>query len=406
MINKFMARQPILDMHQRLYGYEMLFRDSEKNYYPEGMDSDAATKQMICSIQTDFNLKALTGGKRAFLNLTREMCMSDIVLLLNPDLFVVEILEDATIDKAFLDQIDYLKRKYHYVFAIDDYTGQPKFDALIPYVDIVKVDFVLCNDEKRKKIARGPARKKKLLAEKVETEHDFDLAKRCGYQLVQGYYFKKPIVIKTESIAISTVTHMRLWQEINKPVPKFDEMAAIILKDAGMTLRLLNKSNTLQFFRGSKIASVQQALVRMGIEESKRWILLILLQECLQSQNDEYIRLALGRAKFLETMYIEIDKQEQANDAYIAGMFSVFSKEDAKLADILEKLMLSEEIQTAILSGGDTMGEILSALREYEDGVWDGVNTLCEKYGLTQRRLAQLYSEAMYYADDAFNYTI
>ena len=31
MINKFMARQPILDMHQRLYGYEMLFRDSEKN---------------------------------------------------------------------------------------------------------------------------------------------------------------------------------------------------------------------------------------------------------------------------------------------------------------------------------------------------------------------------------------
>ncbi len=402
---KYLARQPIVDMNRQLFAYEMLYRVSEENSFPSEADSDAATRNLLCSIQTDFNLKELTGGKRAFINLTRQMCMSDIILLLAADTFVIEILEDAEVDRPFLEQLAWLKEQ-GYTFALDDYAGQPQFEEIIPYMEIIKVDFQRCNDQQRVEIARRFAGKKQLLAEKVQTEHDFSLAKRCGYSLAQGYYLKRPVVMRAESISISTVTHMRLWKEVNKIEPEFDKMATIILNDAGMTMRLLNKSNTLRFFRGNKIDSVQHALVRMGSEETKRWIILILLQDCLQGENDEYIRLALERAKFLEYIFVEMGAKDRASNAYITGMFSVFSGDKSRVREVLSEMLLPDEVQSALLREEGLMGEMLTYIKQYEEGEWSVPDSLCEAYGINQQRLVALYRKAVNHADEAFRVAV
>jgi EAL and modified HD-GYP domain-containing signal transduction protein len=48
----FAARQPILDRHKSLFGYELLFRTSLDNVFPD-VDQEKATSKMIEVLQFD-----------------------------------------------------------------------------------------------------------------------------------------------------------------------------------------------------------------------------------------------------------------------------------------------------------------------------------------------------------------
>lgn len=45
-MHSFFARQPIMDVNHRVYGYELLFRNSEDNTFPN-VSSCSATKRLI-----------------------------------------------------------------------------------------------------------------------------------------------------------------------------------------------------------------------------------------------------------------------------------------------------------------------------------------------------------------------
>ncbi|MGL1604105.1 EAL and HDOD domain-containing protein, partial [Vibrio parahaemolyticus] len=47
MYTTYVARQPILNAKRHTLGYELLFRDGEKNAFPEYMDADRATYRLI-----------------------------------------------------------------------------------------------------------------------------------------------------------------------------------------------------------------------------------------------------------------------------------------------------------------------------------------------------------------------
>lgn len=66
-----------------------------------------------------------------------------------------------------------------------------------------------------------------LLAEKVETKAELDRAAAAGYQLFQGYYFSRPVVISKETAQIAMATYSRLWKEISKPNPDFSRLAEL-----------------------------------------------------------------------------------------------------------------------------------------------------------------------------------
>ena len=90
----FIARQPILDVDLKLYGYELLYRDGKDNYYPNEIDGTAATRILISLMNTEFDIPALTDGKPSFINFTEELFASNFSQHLNPDNVIIEILED------------------------------------------------------------------------------------------------------------------------------------------------------------------------------------------------------------------------------------------------------------------------------------------------------------------------
>lgn len=115
----FVARQPIFDRHRHLYAYELLFRSGPTNVF-SATDGDRASVKVIADSFLRPGLQRITGGKRAFINFTRDTLVRGYATLLPRDLVVVEILEDVEQDAEVFDACSDLKRR-GYTIALDDF---------------------------------------------------------------------------------------------------------------------------------------------------------------------------------------------------------------------------------------------------------------------------------------------
>src|SRR5580704_851786 len=91
---RYVARQPILDAHGNMHGYELLFRAGATSSVFTG-DGDAATRTVLDNTLI-FGLEKLTGGLPAFVNCTREALVGGLAMVLPSEHTVLEILETLT----------------------------------------------------------------------------------------------------------------------------------------------------------------------------------------------------------------------------------------------------------------------------------------------------------------------
>lgn len=396
----YVARQPIYNSDKSLFGYELLYRDSDKNCY-SNINEDKATRELTYNVLSEFDFYSLTNEKYGFINFTKESLMSELPLFFNPNNIIIEILENVDLDQSLIDRILFLKEK-NYKFALDDFIDDGTYDAIVPYIDIIKVEYSLLDEEKRKNIAKK-YRNKKLLAERIETQNDYNNAIDDGYTLFQGYYFSKPIMISKVSINIGASTYIRLWKEISKANPSFDSLADIIKIDAGVTYKLLALMNTPIYYRIGKINSIKQALVRLGINETKKWILLLFLRDVSNTDNDEFAKVSLIRAIFMEKLISKLGYSNRSNDAYMVGLLSMIDNTlEQDILDVLDTLELSNNTKMALINKEGILYEILECIKEYELSNWKKVYDFNTSYALDENDIYYIYLESLRYADNMF----
>ena len=195
----FLARQPIFNPQKQVVAYEILYRSGNKNTYDLSMNGDLATAAVVVDALINFGIKKLTGGKVAFINFTRKLLIEDLPTLFDTEALAVEILETLEVDDVLIDKCRELKEK-GYTIALDDFIGDARFDRIIPYVDIIKVDFLVLKTEGRKYIADKYSKfGLKLLAEKVESEKDFEEAKELDF-LHYGSSYKNLYLLLLEDL--------------------------------------------------------------------------------------------------------------------------------------------------------------------------------------------------------------
>jgi c-di-GMP-related signal transduction protein len=85
---KFLARQPILDRHRRLFAYELLFRSGPANF----CDHPNLEEASVAMLDTSFliGLQRLTDGQLGFVNCPRDFLLKDYVSLFPPNAVVVD----------------------------------------------------------------------------------------------------------------------------------------------------------------------------------------------------------------------------------------------------------------------------------------------------------------------------
>lgn len=132
-----MARQPILTDDEKVFGYELLFRDGVENFF-SNPDPDAASRSTLDSTLL-MGLDTLCDGRRAFINCTREVLLREYITLLPPAQSVVEILESVPPDDAVFAACERLK-KAGYLLALDDFRPHDPRERLVDLADILKIE--------------------------------------------------------------------------------------------------------------------------------------------------------------------------------------------------------------------------------------------------------------------------
>jgi EAL and modified HD-GYP domain-containing signal transduction protein len=203
--HRFVALQPIFDRRKKLFGYEALSRSTWENRFTG--DPDTATRTMIddCLLH---GLDELTDGSRTFINCTFEALTGGSFKLL-PRWAVLELLESVEPSLEVVSACRKMKA-LGYQIALDDFQLSKKMDVLLALADYVKVDFRATDSDERTAIVR---RVKGLatipIAEKIETEEEFDTAVAEGFRLFQGYSLGAPVLFSKRRILPFDANHLR-----------------------------------------------------------------------------------------------------------------------------------------------------------------------------------------------------
>src|SRR5208283_1538421 len=270
----FVARQPIIDRKKSLFAYELLFRDGLDNYMPS-IDGDTATSKLLSSSFLTIGIDKITHGKRAFINFTQNLLETNIPLMFPRETTVVEILEDVNPTLRVTEACKKLSALGYYL-ALDDFVFRLEMTPLIELADIIKIDFrATPYSEIKQIIQKSGAKKIKFLAEKVETNEEFNDALNMGFELFQGYFFSRPEILKGREISGSKIQYLNFVIEINKSNYDLNELETIISRDISMSYKLLRHVNSAYFKRSSEAASLKQALLILGKDEISRLFLLI-----------------------------------------------------------------------------------------------------------------------------------
>ncbi len=378
----FLGRQSILDRDQNLAGFELLFRSGHKNA-AQFQNDDIATSLVINHSFNELGFKTVLGNYRGYINVSKSILMSDMIELMPKDQVVLELLESVRIDAEVVERCKHLKTM-GYMLALDDLNHYaPHFEPLRGVIDVVKVDIEHIDHADLAKIMghfnKWPA---KLLAEKVDdretARHCFDL----GFDLFQGYYFSKPIIITGKRLSHSELELIRLIGMVTNEASNAD-IEAVFKRSPGLTFNLLRLTNTVASGAHRKITSVSHAILELGRRQLQRWLqMLLFANDKATAFPNPLMQLAATRGKFMELLAMQIDSnnQELEDQAYMVGIMSLM---DALLsmpiAEVISPLNAPSSVRDALLFHAGQLGKLLQLIELLEKNDMEAANRLVEE---------------------------
>lgn len=397
----YAARQPILDKDKNLFAYELLFRDSINNVFPD-IDGDEATSKMIEASRFNMGIAEFTAGKPAFINFTLETLNQHYPEMLTTSEVVVEILETVKPGKKLLALCKDLYEK-GYTLALDDYIHQNVWSHFYPYVKIIKLDWQDTSKEQLQIIKQAISKYPhiQLLAEKVETHEEYQEAVALGCELFQGYFFSKPEMVKTKNLSPSQMAMAELLYETSKPDFDLSSITSVFERDVTLSYKLLRYANSPIFRRRAEIETIKQALVILGLEELKRFIALMFATNVNPDKPSELIKLSMARAKFCEIVYKQFTNSSESSTAFLIGLLSLIDAIlDEKIDVVLENLPLAAAIKTPLLTGEGDMAKLIKLVSAIERADWTKSDVIIAQLSLDKEQTTQAYTDALHWADE------
>ena len=369
-----LARQPILDANCQTIGYELLYRDSNGCPPGEFFDGTSATCEVLLNAYTGVFDKGNLRSLPAFMNLNEELLYQDLPSFAAENV-VLEILSDVTMSAEAQQRIRQLSKK-GFKIALDNFVWRDEYADILDAVDIIKIDVLQLKGKALfLTLEKLSPYNLTLLAEKVETLAEFHRFKKLGFQLFQGYFFAYPEQIEGKRISGSKLTMMELLSALSDAASNPDDLDVIISKDPRLAVRLLKIVNSATFSIQRSISTIEEAIVLLGIDELKRWALVVSLSGTLDVP-DELCRELLIRAKMCELL-----APEYGAESGLAFLTGILSGADSLFSIPLEELNrhipVSDDILLALLHRKGDLELLLNDVIKFSRYEWNCLSGTC-----------------------------
>ncbi|MFB0935480.1 MAG: EAL domain-containing protein [Propionivibrio sp.] len=374
----FLGRQPILDRHQQLFAYELLFRSgsAEKGNFASFIDGNQATATVIINAFTELSLADALGPYQGFIKVDEGLLFSDLINALPPHTVVLEILDTVAQTQDMIARCEQL-RQAGYILATHvrpetlDLDNKP----LLRIAEVIKVDVSRVEPERLKQLTPSlkPLRKT-LLAEKVESNDQMKLCHELGYDLFQGYFFARPTVIQGKRLQSSEMALLRLLGLISQDADTA-EIEKVFKQEPVLTLNLLRLTNSAGSGLPTKITSLRHAITILGRRQLLRWLQLLLYSGASSSAPvvNPLLQLAATRGRLMELLVDRTPPGKQGgrdliDQAFMVGILSLMpTLTGTSMREILSQISLAKPVSDALGERQGVLGDLLNLVESLEN---------------------------------------
>jgi c-di-GMP-related signal transduction protein len=391
----FLGRQPILNRHQEIVGFELLFRSTEKNA-ADIDDYSQAIASVITHVLSTFGIQEVLGGKLGFINIHLNMLLSEMLELLPMDQVVLELLEFIDLDEKVVERCRELK-ELGFQLALDDHEYDPNNTDIYGVVDIVKIDILLTGMEALPAVVAGLRNSPvKILAEKVETFEQFETCMRLGFDLFQGYFFQRPVVMNKKRIDVSGMAMLKLLKQLLMDA-SLAELEQTFKENPTLSYNLLRLVNSVAMALRQKIKNLRHAIVMLGVDNLRRWTQLSLfITSDARGLNNPLLEMAAVRGRLMETLIRKKGfSEERAEAAFMTGILSLLDVLfELSMSEIIVSLNLSEDVADALMERKGQLGLLLSLVEKVEVTDFDAVAPLLVQCNISMSELLEAQLES------------
>lgn len=397
----FLGRQPILDRHQAIVGYELLFRESNLNQANIPNECQA-TADVVCKAYSDLGMASALGSQKGFVIVGSDMLLSDAIELLPQKSAVIEIRAPDVVSQSAVARCRELK-KGGYEIALSGNVAliQDSAMALAGVASYIKID-TGTPGLGQKLMAPMRASGARLIATRVEARETHQRCTDLGFDLFQGYYFAHPDIIEGRRLDPSVTNLLKLIELLNSDA-QTNQLEAVFKHEPALTINLLRLVNSVGSGLVTKVNSVQHAITALGRRQLMRWLqLLVFAQRGGEGDisRNPLMQLAALRGYFMELLAARCfpSRREMRDPAFLTGLMSLMPAAlGIPMTVILTQITVAPELRRALSRKEGDLGALLELTERYDDSDLGGTAAALARVGgaIPISELAQCLTEAI-----------
>ncbi len=397
----FIGRQAILNAQREVFGYE-LFDRSTASFTAA---SDAA---LLFNALSYAGTEALVGKKFVFINSTHESLAGGHLELIHPDKVILEVppLPEGSSTEDIESRVVIFTglRERGFRIAFDQHVLRHSYSSWLPFANFVKLDMQAIPAEDLPAIVKMAQTRTQaqVVAEKVETEAQYETIKALGVQLFQGFWFAKPDVVQAKTVRPNQAIILQLLNLVRNQ-GSTTEIEELLKKDPTLSFNLLRFINSAGFGLSVEITSFRHAVMILGLKKLFRWAAL-LMTTSRGGSSPAVGQTAVVRGRLMELLASELLTPEDVDNAFIVGMFSLLdSMLGIPMELALESIALPQPVIDALLHKKGVYAPLLELTLACESGDDDNFARITDALQLSNHQVNWAHLQALAWADELTN---
>lgn len=391
------ARQPIVDAQRTILAYQLFNRSQHSTSHSEASDIVLA-------------LHALAHAEPAFANSTHDVFIHCVHKglsgpqwdFLKPEKTVVEIGPVPQHAPALIAQhlaaLQALKAQ-GFRLAFKHTVIAPVYKLWHELADFIKIDLSQLDKQQYKPLVTAAQQRTSatLIAEKIETQEQFESILACGVHEFQGYWFSVPETLQTKVLTPSQTAAIQLFKLVQSESP-LDEVELVLKKDAALSVNLLRIINAVGMGLRQKVTSLRQAVMLLGYGRMGRWAAMLLTHAGQHASMQASTAVVRGR---MMELLAEIDMEpKEAGSAFLVGLLSQMDHMlGIPMANLVHILGLDDTVTLALLERQGKLGHLLALVCACESDSDTAFNNAFAQLTYTMRQINIAHMEALVWAD-------
>ena len=393
------ARQAIVNARQAVVGYELLDRSHARDDHTAASDVLA-----LFNALSHAGSEEIVGKSLLFVNCTHESLSGGHLELVNPDRIVLEIPPLARPDAeeiAARQPVLAALRERGFHLAFNQSVLESAYAPWLAQADFIKLDLSVLPPDQATVLIQHAQRQSQaeLIAEKLETAQQYDMASSLGVGMFQGYWFARPALVQAKLLSPVQANILELLNLVRKQA-NTDQIEDILKRDAGLAFNLMRLINSAGLGLRREITSFRQAVMLLGLKKLFRWAALLLTAARNGGPPPAVGQTAVVRGRFMELLAQEFLSPEQVDEAFLAGMFSMLDQMlEMPLDQALQLLDLPTEVVNQIEHHDGPLGQLLLLVQACETNSDEDYDHALQALPLTSQQVNMAHLQALAWAD-------